>query len=1654
MIICPNLNNPDVAREFNEIKNATSEAAAYHIWSLNNGNAIDKAPNGAQSKLFQDLLDLCDGDRTKAIQAKAKVYGNGFVNWFGDWVNDPANASKVIDGNGEPLVVYHGTLGEFSVFDFNRLGEVTGQGYYTDHITGERIPIDSSSAFFFTDNKIAAQSYKNLAIYNQNNFREAIYRNLASVFLNNPYIKSSREFDEKQKEAQIDFIDNVLSPYLGFNVREQANKIIDGTSKLSDEKKKELGDKFKEMAHKIRELPDARSVSNQENSIEIHKKELEFLKANKQALLTGEDIPYFKHSTMHVSSGYGNWAKGEIYITIGRDKETNKYYVVGIPNSSDKIEPGTQDITDENFNTIIEYWENGIKQNTESLNNDKKLGHYNRGNVLPVFLNIKNPLEHDYNSSSFPDKYLVNAKEGDEHAAYYGGEETLKRPLLINGKEVPTAYVAARQVRKAKKDGNDGVIYKNVHDPFGMTSFGIFGANQIKSATDNNGQFSTQNDDIRFHKSSGNSALFRDSNTDRQKRLIIYTHYCNKVHTQYVTQVTAMISIAKSIVQHNINNCVNAFYDGQNDTEDQKYYNVAQREKEIKQILSSYGVEDYIYQVKRTRIGNGGIKVYVTISTINDAVAHLNEEVADFVKGLQSSELDGMLGSIFYSINDGEDATSKDALLYIKPKDQQEITNRLQRSLIERYEFYEDVFDDTMEYLQSLPNDSENNLFVKVAIKWLKTSIISKDQLEYLKDIFKQARKKNYDVQKFKTHADLISWFFEENKKSIKEGGTVDAGSYPGVTFNKRVTNSNGNVIEIYDVTDDQIGQQSVCEILGHTTPLVNSKPFAFSPWCVSTYHIGSDGKITPTEGAVNTYWPMYRAANRQIAMFNGRPIAFNSSSHKYEEWWDFNDRPHDSILEVDENLRLNSEKLLYKMQIQDDFMRDIRVGNYFFRKDSASYIRVDDTQSFRVVFLANSDTVHSVQINHYGNQLRICIMYNENRRIPIDVDLINRGEFFMPGNRHNVFTRSIIDNIRKYLYSNVGDSYSRPFSDLQQILSSKQLDLLKDIKKDLQSACKYIQDHIGELVHNGIVNSQLLAQISDDIKALSYRIDQFIDFNIKLNARPEQKVDPAIQTGKSDVLDIRDFDPGYDVNGENQQNAPTNTDNNYPQDEADNNENQQRIPITINTDYLYDDRVVDSAIAGIYDRQYLKHLYDFGIITPVNEDLEKHLRKILKKFHFEIFDDDIITEVFGDDVLGAADFIQKVIYLSTAKNRNSIVMPEEFCHAFIKIMGAAYHRVENRDKYPETKLYGELRDLIMKTELYDQVYQEYAAQYRFPNGAPNVPAIAEEALGKALAAVLSYKMRDFVVRDVKIMSFLQKLKDWFNKVLDWFKGKVYRYRITEGIVLEDELNNIADSILDGSYFKKYLKKINDKGYKRMRYEDSIKLAKQLDGGKAYKLLRFLSTDCGGLITGSLSYRYQGTVYRKTVEALHDIDVVFHSSQFNHQYYFYDTPENLIAKINDEPIIDRIKQEFPDFKVIGAFVSNNNLVVNSMVCGDQSLYERFCNMNGDFNSRLARFTEEERKKIYLIDIFANQDIRATQNPIYDEENDIRLAHYSASFREKLRFSRAKDLYDYQNFKPEQRIYPEQYRQIKNMQKSDSMIQRLKQLGIELMKRCE
>ena len=50
------------------------------------------------------------------------IYSKEFKDWFGDWENDPEHSSKVVDKNGKPLVVYHGSYNEFDTFKSKGMG--------------------------------------------------------------------------------------------------------------------------------------------------------------------------------------------------------------------------------------------------------------------------------------------------------------------------------------------------------------------------------------------------------------------------------------------------------------------------------------------------------------------------------------------------------------------------------------------------------------------------------------------------------------------------------------------------------------------------------------------------------------------------------------------------------------------------------------------------------------------------------------------------------------------------------------------------------------------------------------------------------------------------------------------------------------------------------------------------------------------------------------------------------------------------------------------------------------------------------------------------------------------------------------------------------------------------------------------------------------------------------------------------------------------------------------------------------------------------------------------------------------------------------------------------------------------------------------------
>jgi len=152
------------------------------------------APNGKPSNLTHEQWHL--------------VRTPKFKNWFGDWENDPKNASKVVDENGEPLVVYRGDNSNAKkgfVFKtgFNRMG----------FINKDRLP--NQYFHYFVNNYDVALGYGQNQIESHNEKVEETgkgklweakvtpyflnIRNPIDITPNNPSFPTFKEFEDELK---------------------------------------------------------------------------------------------------------------------------------------------------------------------------------------------------------------------------------------------------------------------------------------------------------------------------------------------------------------------------------------------------------------------------------------------------------------------------------------------------------------------------------------------------------------------------------------------------------------------------------------------------------------------------------------------------------------------------------------------------------------------------------------------------------------------------------------------------------------------------------------------------------------------------------------------------------------------------------------------------------------------------------------------------------------------------------------------------------------------------------------------------------------------------------------------------------------------------------------------------------------------------------------------------------------------------------------------------------------------------------------------------------------------------------------------------------------------------------------------------------------
>ena len=139
-----------------------------------------KAPNGQPTKLNEKQW--------------AQVRTKAFKKWFGDWENDSANASKIVDENGEPLVLRHRTPNEFTEFDKGKIGSTTDYGAF-------------GLGFYFSPSDFGAWNYGQNMIEAFLNIKNPLVLNSYNAFdIKEPFYGENYKWGKKQSEKFTEWV--------------------------------------------------------------------------------------------------------------------------------------------------------------------------------------------------------------------------------------------------------------------------------------------------------------------------------------------------------------------------------------------------------------------------------------------------------------------------------------------------------------------------------------------------------------------------------------------------------------------------------------------------------------------------------------------------------------------------------------------------------------------------------------------------------------------------------------------------------------------------------------------------------------------------------------------------------------------------------------------------------------------------------------------------------------------------------------------------------------------------------------------------------------------------------------------------------------------------------------------------------------------------------------------------------------------------------------------------------------------------------------------------------------------------------------------------------------------------------------------------------
>ena len=462
-------------------------------------NAIEKSNNGETTLFYVDKVkaaalyqvarvpmpkmpDTDNGfvasirDEGSTVKPKLKnvTQSQQFKRWFGDWKNHPESASKVVNADGTPKVVYHGTNAEFNTFQ------------------------QENGAYFFSESRDYAESMADER--RGNRIIEA-------------YLKMKNPYTVKLSPEQ--FTDNIAeAPFIRY-AKEHGH---DGVIFEYDGSKEDLAyDKFyvvfdstqiKSATDNIgtfdKTNPDIRFSASARPASERDKQNLETVSA---MLDDGSGRGVFKDAVFlrnprimqkliderekTKTAAFRDW-----FADSKATNTTGEPLLVfhGAGAKFTKFDVGGKPIwLTANIKYAEEY--STATRSVERILPEASIYAGNVDRIIPAYIRVENP-----------------ADVGNTDGGYSGNYVDLAKRLQIRPSELQAVWEQAGKpelmwqvintpgmVEMLKRHGYDGV--QAVEN--GVKAWAVFDSAQVKSAVANNGSFSLTNPDIRYSSQDG-----------------------------------------------------------------------------------------------------------------------------------------------------------------------------------------------------------------------------------------------------------------------------------------------------------------------------------------------------------------------------------------------------------------------------------------------------------------------------------------------------------------------------------------------------------------------------------------------------------------------------------------------------------------------------------------------------------------------------------------------------------------------------------------------------------------------------------------------------------------------------------------------------------------------------------------------------------------------------------------------------------------------------------------------------------------------------------------------------------------------------------------------------------------------------------------------